>query len=402
MPVSTQPTNQPNYPKLTYLLCIGAALPQVITQAYSAYFKLDGFNNSIKDVNSIGKINIPLICEALIICLMAIYVFSFITYTIFPVFEDLPKALTESKEEPLKDVMADKFAYKKYNILTGKEKALFAGVTLLALTNTALYAYTSFYASNDTFFNQPWCKSHRLALSLAIICTVGAVLKDFSYTIPKTIKAFPDIFNILNLKKLYWDLVGENTTSARAKRIACGLLLVILAGASIPLSLITISYSKLPPWLALPSALLSMVIIYTTSVSNLCSEEIKANIHGIVKTSDDKKNKNGFGWITCSALFYISCLIPAVGMGFSWEKMLHSKMPLFAFAGLISVFAGMSILAFFGRVIFCNKDKTIAAMRDSPKTIKKGCTTLFCSSSIPEEEITETSENSQKQTIVYI
>ena len=385
--------------KWPYIVCILISIPQLFTQAYSSYFKLDGFNDSLSDLASVGHKNIRNLSQGLVGALVVAYVFVFISYNIFNIFKRLPASLSEShrtREEILKrktysekDKWAVRFTGKRWKELSGGQIALYCVIYLVALTNTTFYVDTSYYAAKETFGKQHWCKTMQLALALAILCIIGGFLKDCTYTIPRAVKAFP---HLLKVKTLYWNLGGDPKTLGKRqfKRILLGILLLLLALASIPVSLNIASYSKLPYSVALMSSILTMIMIYTVSVGNLCSDEIenidnantveeKNDIAALEQAPLNKWRMAGWwiGWLICGALFLTTCFVAAVGTGFSWEKFLREKVPHASFAVLCTVLGGMALLALVGRCLYCNCGNTINNMVDSPHKLKRGIQTLF-------------------------
>ena len=375
-----------------YFICVLITIPQLVTQTYSAYFKLDGFNDSLKDLNSLGRVQFPTMCGWVIGVLVAVYLLQYISYAIIPTFGNVGKNATQSKEgdgENTKgnstiDTICNHVAWKNFRELNKTDLVIFSVILL----NTAVYGYVSFNAANETFFKQAWCHNHDLAIGLAIICTIGILFKESGYSMPRAISTFP---HLLKLKSLYWNIKikpNKNIHFERFQRILCGVLLVMLAISSVPVTLIVASHSPLNYWLAVASAILAMIVVYAVSVYGLCGKEIDAMNRrklGNEKTNADEEKWSfgrylGFGF--CSILFLIGCLISAVGTGFSWQKTFSDKTSL-SYEYILAIFFGMTLLALIGRMQFCNKKKTINGMVDSPHKVKQGVQFLWHSNDEP-------------------
>jgi magnesium-transporting ATPase (P-type) len=361
----------------TYILLCLFAFFQIITTIYTAYFKLDGSKKSLNDFHA-KKI----LQSWVIICLVIMSLFSFISYNIIPKFEKADE-LSDQEDKHITDRITRALTDKSLKELTLVEKVfLFA-----ALSNTLIYVYTSFHASRTTFADQSWCKDKSIALVLALFCAVGVIGKESFYTIPRATGCIRHLFKI---KTLYWTFVNENEDAGKKRvlRIVLGILLFGLALLTIPFTLAVGSESDIPKEVLLPSAFLTAIVVYICSVYGLCRETID-DLNGNKKKKTEsttqlsgsdpfyKRAWKSFSYTLCGICFTFSCLVSASGAGFSWEQYVSKRHASYAL--LLTIFIIMTLAALIGKILFCDQKRTIQNMVDAPNKIKQGLQYVFSS-----------------------
>jgi hypothetical protein len=250
--------NLPFFLHKFYLFLI--TVPPMARGIYTCYYKLDGFNYSLR------SFHVHTMPAWLLWVIVAMSEWVFFIYGIkHGALDNTPKtpsALGAYLKKLLKSISPIKL-YKniRYNRTIGDRTRAFACLTILV--NLVFYVWVAGDAAYVKFYQVFHYSFKPAAIVIGIFCAVGALMSTMTFTLMVVIKAFP---HLLKIRTIYQHLMQK----------ILGVFLILLALLSAPLTIIMAKDSSTPLFFVIFFAVIATFLVYVMSVYGLCREQIDA------------------------------------------------------------------------------------------------------------------------------
>lgn len=381
----------------------------ISAEIYSSYYKLKGFNRSLKDFN------ITQLSLGILIALIAINLVFSAHMSINQNAKDLHKKYKKQKEEKsslilaielfigeiLKLKVVDALICSLYNLLTGSSiKSIFTNnknqkrksvkeeskktrgetavqllAQLLVVGNVIFFVITTTKGSFSAA-NKLW--NTKAAYSIAVLCGLGAFIGGIGFSYKKISKALPHIVEMVTGKWKTKEGYFFKTEEGWKRTFSLALLIIVFGTAGANYALARETMLGILPIISLVlftvvSYLVCLYTLYKTEITLAENEnegddkeEIKKESERKGLTKEEEQKSTRVRTIIFTFILFFSTsnlLISGISGGFGWEEFAHNKLSFTGIA-LYCVFGFAVIATIFNRFCFSDFWHRTGEMRD--------------------------------------